>query len=236
MSDNIKGPIYRHKIRENKWQAPTNVGRNLEEIEAHVEEHVGKIETVLHEAISDVIHLDILFVPATANRPYHTLITSGVSDLPMNVPDTVKRFNRVELVISLPANWPITQDAFQDENNYWPVRWLKLIGRFPHEYNTWVGWGHTIPYGDPAMPIANTNFIGVMLGSPYWLDGQFFQLQASNNDIITFYNLIPLYQEEMDFKLKYGADVLEKELGQQAIKFVVDVNRPSAIKGKGYHY
>jgi len=97
-------PIYRHKARERGPTVPKHSAEHLEEVEAHVEKHIGKIETVFHELISDLIHLDVLFVPATQERPYHVLITSGVSDEPMKVPEGMESFRRVELLIALPKD------------------------------------------------------------------------------------------------------------------------------------
>ena len=163
MNDDIErsesgSPIYRHEAQDRPWQAPEQTARNLEDIEPHVEKYIGKIDGVYHEILSDLIHLDVLCVPATPERPYQVILTSGVSDLPMNVPEGMEDFNRVELMMALPPKWPLMQKAFDDENNYWPVRWLKMIGRLPHDYHTWIGWGHTIPNGDPPEPIANTPF------------------------------------------------------------------------------
>lgn len=66
----------------------------------------------------------------------------------MTVPDPeVPRY--AELVISLPPFWPLDEQSWRDERHYWPVRLLKTLGRLPHEYDTWLGVGHTIPNGDP---------------------------------------------------------------------------------------
>jgi hypothetical protein len=227
-------PIYRHKARERQWTAPQHAGEHFEELETHIEKHIGEIGTVFHEIVSDLIHLDVLFVPASAERPYHVLITSGVSDEPMNVPNGMEKFKRTELLIALPDEWPLTEDAFKDEANYWPVRWLKQIGRLPHEYDTWIGWGHTIPNGDPPERIANTEFIGVMLTAPYWLPPDFFQLTTRTGDIVSFYVLVPLYREEMDLKLKEGVDELEKQLGKAGVNWILDTKRPNVAKRKGW--
>ncbi len=227
-------PIYRHKAREQKWTTPQHAAENLEEVEGHVEKHIGKIETVFHELVSDLIHLDVLFVPATPDRPYHVLVTSGVSDEPMKVPEGMEQFRSAELLIALPKEWPLTQDAFKDEANYWPVFWLKQIGRMPHEYNTWIGWGHSIPNGDPAQPIANTKFVGVMLTPPYWLSPDFFQLTTKGGETISFYRMVPLYQEEMDLKLKSGAEELEKKFEKENVGFVLDIKRRNVAKKKGW--
>ena len=226
-------PIYRHKPRDREWTAPRHSGRFIEDIEAHLEKHVGKVETVYHEIISDLVHLDVLWVPATAERPYHLLVTSGVSDEPMKVPEGMEKFKHVELLMALPADWPMTEDAFKDEANYWPVRWLKMIGRLPHEYETWIGWGHTMPNGDPAAPIADTKFIGVMLTPPYGISPDFFQLATKSGETISFYMLVPLFQEEMDMKLKEGVEGLEQRLEKAGVGLVLDVNRPNVVAKKG---
>lgn len=218
-------PIYRHEEKNSVWQVPEHSGRNLESIQTHVEQHIGEISNVYHEILSDRVHVDVLFVPATNERPYHALVTSGVSDLAMAVPEGLEGFNRVELLIALPQSWPLSEGSFNSETNYWPIRWLKQIGRLPHDYNTWIGWGHTIPNGDPAEPIANTDFIGVMLAPAYWLGNDFYQLKGESGDSITFYALIPLFQEEMDLKLKVGADEIEERFEQLDIGFVLDPAR-----------
>lgn len=227
-------PIYRHKAREQDWVPPQHYGKNLEEVDAHVEKHLGKIETVFHEILSDEVHIDVLFVQASESRPYHLLVTSGVSDEPMKVPEGLEKVQRVELVMALPKEWPLSEEAFKDESNYWPVRWLKQVGRLPHEYDTWIGWGHTIPNGEPPTPIANTQFIGVMLIPPYWLPPEFYQLSTKSGDTITFYMLLPLYQEEMDLKLKKGAEELEERLEKQDLGLVLDVRRQNAGIKKGW--
>jgi hypothetical protein len=239
MSDDIErsesgSPIYRHKPREQAWEAPQHPGKYLDEIDAHVERYIGKVETVFHEILSDMVHLDVHFVPATKERPFHVLVTSGVSDEPMNVPEGMEEFRRAELLMALPRHWPLTQEDFKREENYWPVRWLKQIGRLPHEYNTWIGWGHSIPNGDPAEPIANTDFIGVMVTPAQWLPMEFFQLTANDGEKISFYELVPLYQEEIDLKMKQGAEELEERLAKVGGGVALDVKRPNVAKKKGW--
>lgn len=227
-------PIYRHKPRETAWKAPANHGLHLAEIEAHVEKHVGKIESVFHEVLSDLIHLDVLFVPATNSRPYHVLIASGVSDEPMNVPEGMEQFRFAEILIALPPSWPLDQKSFEDEANYWPVRWLKAIGRLPHEYRTWIGWGHTVPNGDPPETIANTQFVGVLLTPPYAFSPEFFRLTTKSGETISFYAMMPLFQEEMDLKLKKGVEELEQRFEKRGVDFVLDLARINVAKARGW--
>ena len=226
------GPIYRHEAQDDEITPPEEHARNLEDIEAHVEKYIGPIETVLHEHISDRVHIDIIVVPPTEDRPYAVLVTSGVGDLPMNVPDGFEHLERAELVIALPGDWPLNEEAFKDEANYWPIRWLKMVGHLPHAYDTWIGFGHTIPNGDPWEPIADTRFIGVMLSLTYWLDPEFIQLRASSGDTINFYDVVPLYPEEMKVKLFEGVEELETRFDRLRLGYVLDVERPNAGLGR----
>ncbi len=236
-TDDEKSPsgasILQHEDKDRDFQPPEEHARNLEDIEAHLEKYIGPVETVYHEIVSDLIHLDVLYIPPTPERPYTVLATSGVSDLPMSVPEGLEDRARAELLIVLPESWPLSEEAFEDDANYWPVRWLKSIGRLPHEYDTWLGWGHTIPNGHPPEPIADTDFIGVMVTLPYWLDPSFARVTAKSGDVISFYELVPLYAEEMDLKLAEGAEALEQRFDAYDIGFVLDVNRPNVAKRKG---
>ena len=229
-------PILRHKAREREWQAPEEAGGYLEEVEAHLEKHVGKVESVFHEILSDLVHLDVLFIPAAGERDYHVLVTSGVADLPMKVPEGMEKLRRAELMICLPKAWPLNDEAFENESNYWPLRWLKRIGRLPHEYETWIGWGHTIPNGDPAEPIADTGFTGVLLHPPYWLPREFFQLAAKDGETLSFYVMMPLYKEELDLKLAKGTEELERRFKKANLGFVLDTRRTNVAKKKGWFW
>ena len=227
-------PILRHEAKDRDWTAPEHSGRNLESVEAHLEKYIGPVDFVYHEIVSDLIHLDLLYIKPTKDRPYAVVATSGVSDLPMSVPEGMEEYARAELLIALPEGWPTSDEAHKDEANYWPLRWLKSVGRLPHDYETWIGYGHTIPNGDPPEPIADTEFVGVMVSMPYWLDADFFQLEADSGDTVTFWDVVPLYGEEMQFKLDKGAEALEKRFEKQDIGFVLDIHRPNVAKSKGW--
>lgn len=227
-------PIWRHESKDRDFAVPQEHARHLEEIEAHLEKHIGPVESVFHELVSDLVHLDVLYIAPTRKRPFAVLATSGVSDLPMTVPEGMEEFNRAELLIALPENWINSGEAFRDESNYWPTRWLKYLGRLPHEYDTWIGEGHTIPNNSPPEPIANTNFVGVMLSSPYWLDEDFRKLVAKNGDVVSFYELVPLYAEEMDLKLEKGSDELERRFEKHNIGHVLDIDRRNVAKSKSW--
>ncbi len=180
--------------------------------------------------MSDLVHIDVLLIPATAKRPYQLLVTSGVSDLAMHMPEAgFEDHNRVELMIALPKDWPISAAAFENENHYWPVRWLKKIGRLPHQNKTWIGWGHTIPNGNPVQTIADTQFTGVILMPSVLLPDDFYKLRTKDGNTIRFYGLVPLYQAEMDLKLNTSLEALEAKLDQHDVDILLDKQRANMV-------
>jgi hypothetical protein len=98
--------IRRHGEMRPPEPVPTGwAGQEL--IEDHVEDHVGPIETVYHELASEYVHLDVLIVEATEERPVHHLVTSGMSSRPMETEDAEERL--AELVTVLPREWPLDE-------------------------------------------------------------------------------------------------------------------------------
>ena len=205
-----------------------------EEIKAHIEEHLGKIRDGFQEKWGDTSSPEVLFVRATLEQPYHVFITCGVSDNPMNVPEEMAEYNRVELFIVLPQSWSLGGKSITNEESIWPVRWLKRVGRLPQDQKTWIGKGHTISNGDPWESIANTNFTGAIILPPFGLPSDFFQLQTREGVKILFYCLVPIYREEMDLKLQKGCKALEELFQKRDIDFVLDPDRKNVAKKKGW--
>jgi len=110
-------PIFRHRPREKEFELAIGDERSIERIARHIEAHIGKIEMVFHELISDLVHIDVYWVKPTPGRDFHTLITTGMSDRPMTVPEGEGTSPYAELMICLPSSWPISREAFKDEEN-----------------------------------------------------------------------------------------------------------------------
>ena len=223
--------VLRHQERTVPFEMSHGDGEAIEAISNHIEEHIGPVEGVFHEIISDLVHIDIHRVAPTRKQPFHTLITSGMSEAPMTVPDGLEEFRFAELMIRLPQDWPMTQADFEDENHYWPIRLLKMLARLPHEYDTWLGHGHTVPNGDPAERYApSTKFsCGLVLGMLN-VPEEFHHLELSEDKVIHFYGVYPLYPEETAFKLKQGTDDLIDLFEKHDISEVVDIRRKNVCK------
>lgn len=198
----------------------------LKIIDSHVESAFGKWKNVIHEIISPDIHVDIYVIEPTETRNYYTLVTVGMGAHKMNVPpeyDSLE-INRAELLITLPPDWDLENS---DETYYWPIRWLKTIARIPVERDTWLGWGHTISNREYGEPFAeNTELCAILVTMPYFLEEKYASCNLQNNDLVRFYQLVPLYENEMQYKLENGTEALEQYFSENFdIEMVVNINR-----------
>ena len=64
-------PIFTYSDGEKEWQSPHGE-ECIEEISNHITAHIGEIDMVYHEVISDTVHIDIHHVKPTLERPFHT--------------------------------------------------------------------------------------------------------------------------------------------------------------------
>ena len=235
-------PIYHHKS-ETESKIASYEAKYLEEIENHVGKHIGKIDRVLHEFVSLTVHVDILIVRPTAQIPFLTLITSGMSDLAMTVPDhidTPEDYELAEVIAFLPDWWPEKHPYFKDFSNsiekptgYCPIEWLKFYARMPHEFKTSLAWKHTSANGDPAAPICEgTEMRGFVFLPPVILPEDAWRVRTKNGRFINLLTLIPIHEDEMNLALNTGTDKLIDTLIARDVGVDFSLDRPSALKRK----
>jgi len=201
--------------------------KELEAIENHIITYFGKFDNVIHEIVSPDIHVDICVINPTPERNYYTFVTMGMGAHRMKVPKSIKKagLDRAEVLITLPPEWDVRN---HDEMWYWPIRWLKILARLPGDLNTWLGYGHTVPNMTGKPFAENTELNGVMLSEPYFFGEASSVCTLPNSDKVNFYQVIPLYESEMQFKLENSADKLE-ELFPDDFNMVLDITRKNVM-------
>ncbi|MDR1443735.1 MAG: suppressor of fused domain protein [Treponema sp.] len=191
-------------------------GDELLALEAHIEKYFGSYQNVYHEIESPDIHVDIAVIEPCPQRNYYVLVTMGMGAHRMNVPPGSQGQDRAELMVCLPPEWNL--DSLDDEKWYWPLRWLKILARLPINDNTWLGWGHTIPNGEPFAN--NTRLCTILLLNPGAFGKESAFCTLPNGDRINFYQMIPLYDEETQFKIKNNAQIFLRFLDHEALEYV----------------
>ena len=199
----------------------------MEAVEGHIQQYFGKFENVFHELSSPDIHVDICVVPPSEERDYYTLVTMGMGAHRMNVPEELAEYKleRAELAIALPGNWKLKHEDLKNERWYWPIRLLKTLARLPIASDTWLGFGHTMDNEDDFAK--DTKLCAAMLTGPQDAeDGSEVCILPSGEEV-NFYQVIPLYRDELEYKLAYDADALLDKMN--GISFVVEPDRQDAI-------
>lgn len=226
-------PIIRHQERKRDFEVALGDPENIGRISSHIEKHIGPVDAVFHERLSDLVHVDIHIVAPSEKRPWHTLVTSGMSNRPMTPPAECQGMEYSELMICLPPWWPMGEEAWNREENYWPVRLLKFLARFPHAYQTWLWAFHTIPNGNPPRPFAsNTKMNGAILFPPLTAGEGFHTLKVDDAKTIYFHAVAPLHEDEMNFKLQKGAEALFDELAREQVLEILEPGRASVLRRK----
>ena len=199
----------------------------METIEGHIQQYFGKFENVFHELASPDIHVDICVVPPSEERDYYTLVTMGMGAYRMNVPQELAEYKleRAELAIALPKEWKLKHEALKDERWYWPIRLLKVLARLPIASDTWLGFGHTMDNQQPFTE--NTKLCAAILTGPQGTEDGSQVCTLPGGEEVNFYQVIPLYRDELEYKLGHDADALLDKM--EGISFVAKPDRQDAI-------
>jgi hypothetical protein len=194
-------------------------------VDAHITRYFGPVTNVFHEIVSTYVHVDLHIVMPTDDRPAITVVTSGMSERPM------ANGKYAELMLILPPTWPTPDDPeMQADEGYWPYRLLKTLARLPHEYQTALGIGSTVPNGDPPEPYAsNTKFCGALVAPMVMPNDDGAEVIRYGEREIDLLAAWPLHADEMRVKLDDGLDRLFELLDEAMIMEAVDPDRPSVV-------
>lgn len=199
----------------------------MEAVEGHIQQYFGEFENVFHELSSPDIHVDICVVPPSEKRDYYTLVTMGMGAHRMNVPKELAEYKleRAELAIALPGNWKLKREDLKNERWYWPIRLLKTLARLPIASDTWLGFGHTMDNEEDFAK--GTKLCAAILTGPQDTEDGSEVCILPGGEEVNFYQVIPLYREELEYKMAHGADALLDKM--DGISFVTYNTRPNAM-------
>ncbi|NCC15494.1 MAG: suppressor of fused domain protein [Clostridia bacterium] len=203
------------------------------EIEKHMKTlFPARKERIFYEQSSEFLQIDIHLLEAPTKKDFHVLYTVGMSALPMTLPADLlpqyKDLERAELMLLLPAEWNLSlpEDGKVNNRLWWPMNLMKYLSAFPHEYQTWLAWGHTMPNTEKYVSYdESTKLCGVMLGA---LQEEISVMHGKDGTQINFYTLIPLYKEEIEGKQKDGTEALMTKLSAlNGFGMIVFPDRPN---------
>jgi hypothetical protein len=179
----------------------------------HIMRWWGYAPEVIHEIVSEYVHVDLSIVPASEDRPYHSVVTTEMSDRPMHTPEGAEGLQYCELAMALPPGWPTRMEDLCDERHWWPFRELIHTAKFPHMYNTWIWGGHLISDGNPPKPFAdNVGFCAAILSDPVLCPREGWSLKIREDKEVHFFAFVPIYEAELRYACEKGPEALLEKL------------------------
>lgn len=198
-----------------------------EAVADYVVHHLGPIHGMitLGAPRPEALSLLLLHVPPTEHKPFHLLVSAGMSAQTMPVPEDLEGErppSRIELVLGLPPEWPVESGRAE---HAWPLRLLAHLARLPSEAGAWLGEGHTIPHGDPMRPYApGTQLCCALIAPPLAVppEVQIIPLPGGSAQLLA---VVPLFEREVETKLTEGSEKLFERLDQHGVNEVLNPTR-----------
>lgn len=217
-------PIHRHtRTAAPRMSSGDPVARAA--VTTHIERHLGPIAWTFEDPSTAWARIDVHVVAENENVPGLALVTSGMSE---QLPGEPRR-QPTELVICVRPGWPGMAGEPCDEEDLWPVRLLRDLARLPHQFDTHLGMGHTVPNGDPPMSYASDTRLCCALLCPALLPPDAFDELTVGDDTVEMLGVIPLHRGEMAYKLDHGSSALWDLLDEHDVSEALDPGRQSVV-------
>lgn len=200
-----------------------------ESLERHCERYLGACPSAVGELVPGPVPLTLYPHLPSADRPWLTLRTGGVSDYPMSVPEGMDEYRYCELLTYLPAGWDLLGEG---EQAWWPGRLLKQLGQFVHEQSTWFDDGHTVAVSDPGETYAPDMLTSAALLRVPCVEAPGFDPALIDGVPCRFLWVFPITEAEAEFKLKHGAGALLELIEAHQLGHVLDPGRACMISGR----
>lgn len=174
--------------------------------------------------------MPLLALDLESRSPVTVILTNGLSDYRMPVPDKLKGREYNELCFCLPSYWE--WEDLENPNMNWIFPWLQKLSRHVVEKQTWFGHGHTIPNGKdlaPLSPAMRQNHL--ILSDPVLLENELKPISIGEKEV-NFLAIIPIFPDEMDFKQAKGTFKFFVRMSNKGVNELLDDYRTTIMRGK----
>jgi len=149
-----------------------------------------------------------------------TLFTVGLSD--HQLPFPTDDFTCTELIMVLPADWPLGEDARNDPQWNWPVEWFKRIVNQVRQADRWLESPFFFMNGEPPAPLAQ----GTQLCGWLCLQVPEGALLVPDYRVISMKSLTPIYVEEERLIREQGLEVFIQRMIERNLPTYLNPYRP----------
>jgi hypothetical protein len=193
-----------------------------------------KVKVIYYKNSGNKMELDgienypFILIEIQMRSPIKILMTGNLSEFKMSVPEKFEGKEYKELYFCLPNYWDI-ENQENDQMN-WVFEILFKLQKHVKSKETWLGVGHTLPFTIPISPISKTmNQKYFFLNEAVFLKDKLFPLEIENKQI-EFLSIIPIYEDEFDYKVGKGTYKFQKKLAQKNVTELLDDYRGTVLK------
>ncbi|MDX2359438.1 MAG: suppressor of fused domain protein [Crocinitomicaceae bacterium] len=154
------------------------------------------------EAPTQEGEIPLLILDLELKSPVTVIVTNGLSDYRMPVPEKLVGKEHNELYFCLPNYWE-WEDAANPNMN-WVFPWIQRLAKFVVEKETWFGHGHTMPCGKEELALSNSMQQNhFLLSDPILLEQELAPIDLEDKTI-HFLGIIPVFKDEFQYKQSRG--------------------------------
>lgn len=149
---------------------------------------------ILHSTDHEAPHIDLYVFPPAGQRDFVAIVTGGMSDLPMPVPEGRAADAHVELVMGM------------GQHQHWATNLLKLVAEYPFDQGTFYDVHHTVPFGGELGD--GSSLSAFLFVQPRFLPENLARFEFDGRRI-RFLQAVAITTVEHQFAIAEGSDKLE---------------------------
>jgi hypothetical protein len=174
--------------------------------------------------------IPLLIMDLELKTPVTVIMTNGLSDYKMPVPEKLEGEEYNELYFCLPSYWE-WEDASNPQMN-WVFEWIQRLAKYVVEKETWFGHGHTMPCGSNPKPLSSTmKQDHFFLMHPMLLESELETIQVGEKTI-HFLAIVPIFLKEFEYKQSRGTFKFIQKLVNKGVSEKLDDFRDMVTKNK----
>lgn len=174
--------------------------------------------------------IPLLIIDLELKSPVTVIVTNGLREYSMPVPEKFLGREHNELYFCLPDYW-VWEDMTNPQMN-WVFYWIQRLAKFVVEKETWFGHGHSMPCGKELKPLSNTmKQDHFLLLDPILLEQEMAPMKL-NDKTVHFLSIIPIFKKELEYKHSRGTFMLVNKFINKGVSEKLDDWRFSVTRNK----
>lgn len=174
--------------------------------------------------------IELLEIKLNLRTPVTLIMTHGLSNYNMPVPEKLADRAHNEIYFCLPSYWeyPSKEPQFQ-----WPFEWIQKLAKHVVEKDTWYAHAHTFSNGNPSKPLSSTmKQEYLLLSDPVLLEDSLQPVKLKSGITVNFLAVIPIYDNELSYKNAKGMFKFMKKFRGKNGDEKLDDFRESCLKSR----